>query len=129
MPAQPLTPDFKSPSVSVAIIGGGGAGLLAGIAAARQGAATTIFERMKTPARKVAISGGGRCNFTNALPPRDFVKKFGDKNSAFLGHALKAFSNDDLIAMLSKYGVEGQLERDYRLYTKSGRGVDVVRAL
>lgn len=113
----------------VAVIGAGGAGLLAGIASARAGARTVLFERMKSPAKKVAISGGGRCNFSNALDPRQFIKLFGDRNAPQLGHSLRAFSRDDLVEMLSKYGVEGQLERNYRLYTKSGKGTDVVSAL
>lgn len=113
----------------VAIAGAGGAGLLAGIAAAKAGAKVVIYERMKTAAKKVAISGGGRCNFTNTLDPRSFVRLFGDKNSKFLGHALRAFSNSEAIEMLKKYGVEGQVEKNYRLYTKSGRGGDVVDAL
>lgn len=115
--------------IDVAILGGGGAGLLAGIAAAKAGAKTVLFERMKTPAKKVAISGGGRCNFTNTLDARNFVRLFGDRNSKFLGHALRAFGNSEVIELLKKYGVEGQLEKNYRLYTKSGRGADVVEAL
>ena len=113
----------------VAVIGAGGAGLLAGIAAARAGARTVLYERMKTAARKVAISGGGRCNFTNTLDARQFVRLFGDKNSGHLGHSLRVFSNQDVIDMLAQYGVEGQVEKNYRLYTKSGRGGDVVNAL
>jgi len=121
--------DPKHEIADVAVIGAGGAGLLAGIAAARAGAKTVIYERMKTPARKVAISGGGRCNFSNTLNPRKFVQLFGDKNSSHLGHSLRAFSNEDAIKLLAQYGVEGQVERNYRLYTKSGRGTDVVNAL
>jgi predicted Rossmann fold flavoprotein len=121
--------DPKTSIADVAVIGAGGAGLLAGIAAAREGAQTVLYERMKTAARKVAISGGGRCNFSNTLSPRDFVKLFGDRNAPLLGHSLRSFSRDELVAMLSKYGIEGQVERNYRLYTKSGRGNDVVNAL
>jgi len=122
-------PAAPTDACDVAVIGAGGAGLLAGLAAARSGARTILYERMPKPARKVAISGGGRCNFTNSLPPREFVKHFGDPQVKHLGRALSAFSKDDLIEMLSRYGVEGQLERHYRLYTKSGRGQDVVDAL
>ncbi|MCW8131516.1 MAG: aminoacetone oxidase family FAD-binding enzyme [Planctomycetota bacterium] len=113
----------------VAVIGAGGAGLLAGIAAARAGAKTVLFERMRVPAKKVAISGGGRCNFSNTLDPRRFVKLFGDEHARFLGHALKALSNAELQEILARHGVDGQVERNYRLYTKSGRGADVVKAL
>jgi predicted Rossmann fold flavoprotein len=115
--------------LDVAVIGAGGAGLLAGIASARAGAKTVLFEKMKTPAKKVAISGGGRCNFTNTLDPRRFVQLFGDKHSKNLGHALRAFDNREVIALLKNYGVEGQVEKNYRLYTTSGRGGDVVDAL
>src|ERR1041385_4344161 len=110
---------MDDPIPDVSIIGAGGAGLLAGLAAAREGANTVLYERMKTPARKVAISGGGRCNFSNTLDARRFVQLFGDKNSSHLGHSLRAFSNQDVIKLLSSYGVEGQVERNYRLYTKS----------
>ena len=124
-----MTFNPRTDPADVAVIGAGGAGLLAAIAAARAGAKTVLYERMKTAARKVAISGGGRCNFTNTLDPRQFVRLFGDKNSGHLGHALRAFSNQEVIELLGQYGVEGQVEKNYRLYTKSGRGMDVVNAL
>jgi hypothetical protein len=115
--------------IQITVIGAGGAGLLAAIAAARSGLQTVLFERKSRPGRKVAISGGGRCNFTNSLPPREFVRRFGDPNAGKLGRALQAFSNDDLIALLARHGIHGRVEKDYRLYTTSGRGSDVVEAL
>ena len=121
--------DPKSDAADAAIIGAGAAGLLAGIAAARAGARAVVYERMPAPGRKLAIAGGGRCNFTNTLSTRDFVRRFGDKNAPKLGHALREFSNDDLIALLARRGVEGQVEHGFRIFTKSGRGGDVVRAL
>lgn len=116
-------------SAGVAVIGAGGAGLLAGIAAAEAGARTVLYERMKAPAKKVAISGGGRCNFSNTLNPREFVREFGDPKAKNLGPSLRALGNDDLIALLERHGVKGACERHYRLYTESGRGQDVVDAL
>ena len=50
----------------VAIVGGGAAGLLAGIAAAWGGAQVTIYEKMRVPGKKMLITGKGRCNITNA---------------------------------------------------------------
>ncbi|MBQ2134602.1 MAG: NAD(P)/FAD-dependent oxidoreductase, partial [Phascolarctobacterium sp.] len=50
----------------VIIIGGGAAGLLAGIAAATYGAEVTIIEKMRVPGKKMLITGKGRCNITNA---------------------------------------------------------------
>lgn len=119
----------QTDAASVAVIGAGAAGLLAGCAAARAGARTAVYERMAAPGRKLALAGGGRCNFSNTLNSRDFVRRFGDKNAAKLGQALRAFSNEDLIALLARRGVAAQLEGGYRLFTRSGRGEDVVRAL
>ena len=121
--------------VAVAVIGAGGAGFLAAIGAARVcrevgvPGKVVLFERMKTPAKKVVISGGGRCNFSNTLDARQFVRLFGDRNAGKLGNALRSFSNERVITLLKEYGVEGQVEKNYRLYTKSGRGGDVVAAL
>lgn len=121
--------DSAESVLDVAVLGGGAAGLLAGISAARAGARVVVYEKMATPGRKVAIAGGGRCNFTNTLNPREFVRRFGDKNAARLGHALRAFANEELIALLAKHGVEGQVEDGVRVFTRSGRGRDVVQAL
>jgi len=120
-----------SPSVvaAVAVVGGGAAGLLAGISAARAGARTVVYERMPAPGRKLAITGGGRCNFTNTLDARAFVRRFGDTHASRLGHALRAFSSGALRALLAKHGVEGQIEHGYRVFTRSGRAADVVQAL
>lgn len=115
--------------LDVAVIGGGGAGLLAGIAAARAGARTAVFERNAEAGNKVAIAGGGRCNFTNTFEPREFIRAFGDTHAGKLGHALRAFDNRTLIEMLKRHGVRGVLEQGYRLYTESGRGRDLVGAL
>ena len=115
--------------IDVAIIGGGAAGLLAGIAAGRSGAKTVVLERNAQPGRKIAIAGGGRCNFTNTHKPREFIRAFDDPNAKNLGHALRAFPNTQLVELLERHGVQSVLEQDYRLYTASGRGRDVTEAL
>ena len=53
----------KKPQVIV--VGGGAAGLTAGIMAARNGAAVTILEQNEKPGRKICVTGNGRCNLTN----------------------------------------------------------------
>lgn len=123
-----MSTDFAA-NIDVAVIGGGAAGLMAGIAAARAGARTVVYERMVRPGRKVAIAGGGRCNFTNTLNAREFVRRFGGRNARHLGHALRAFPRDGLLALLAAHGVETQVERGYHLFVKNGRGEDVVKAL
>ena len=121
-------PSLDAPA-DVAVIGGGAAGLLAGIAASRAGARTVVYERNAAPGRKVALAGGGRCNLSNTLTPPDFLRRFGDPRAARLGHALRAFSRDDLLGVLRKHGVEARVEQGFRLFTRSGRGADVAKAL
>ena len=50
---------------SIIIIGGGASGMMAAIAAAREGACVTILEAMEKPAKKLLMTGNGRCNLTN----------------------------------------------------------------
>ncbi len=113
----------------IAVIGAGAAGLLAGIAAARTGARVSVYERNSKPGRKIAISGGGRCNFSNTLPPREFVRRFGDPNAKRLGRALSEFTSEAIVGMLARRGVRAAVEHGWRLYAASEHGEDVVEAL
>ena len=60
----------------VVVIGGGAAGLVAAGEAARAGAAVTLCEKMPRPARKLAITGEGRCNLTNIAPVPESIAHF-----------------------------------------------------
>lgn len=126
------SPTGSSAPIDVLIVGAGAAGILAalGARAAVGGERLTvrILEKMNKVGRKIAVSGGGRCNFTNTLDARRFVELFG-RGGRFLGAALKAFPNQAIVDLLGKYGVVGEVEQAYRLYTASGRGQDVVDAL
>jgi predicted flavoprotein YhiN len=113
----------------VAVIGAGAAGLLAGIAAAQSGAHTVVYERNAAPGRKLALTGGGRCNYSNTLAAREFVARFGDPHAAHLGHALRAFSRNDLEAVLKRHGLEGRVEEGSRLFIRSGGGQALAQAL
>ena len=117
------------PAWDVAVIGAGPAGLLAGIAAGRAGARAVVLEKRERPGRKLALTGGGRCNFGNTLEPGEFVERFGDRNARRLGRALALFPGGMLRALLARRGVEARLERGIRLYTASGKAEDVVDAL
>ena len=67
----------------VIIIGGGAAGLLAGIAAATYGAEVTIIEKMRVPGKKMLITGKGRCNVTNDTDVSGLINAV-NKNGKFL---------------------------------------------
>ena len=112
----------------VAIIGGGAAGLLAGIAAAQNGAQVTIFEKMRLPGKKIMITGKGRCNITNACEIPEFIKNI-PGNGRFLNSALHRFTNDDIVLLLESHGLQTKVERGGRIFPVSDKAKDVVDTL
>ena len=60
--------------MDIVIIGGGSAGMLAGISASNQGNNVTILEKMNVLGKKLCITGKGRCNITSSLPIEEFIK-------------------------------------------------------
>ena len=78
----------------VLVIGAGAAGMMCAIEAARRGRRVMIIDHAKTPAEKIRISGGGRCNFTNLhTTPENFLSE----NPHFCKSALKRFTQHDFI--------------------------------
>lgn len=112
----------------VAIIGAGAAGLLAGIAAAQQGAEVTIYEKMRQPGKKMLITGKGRCNITNACDIPEFIKNL-PGNGRFLNSALHRFTNDDIVFLLESNGLPTKVERGGRVFPVSDKAKDVVDTL
>ncbi len=112
----------------IVVIGGGAAGLLAGIAATASGAKTTILERMKRPGRKLLITGKGRCNITNGAEIAEIIKNI-PGNGKFLNSALRAFTNEDIRNLLEEHGCPTKQERGMRVFPVSDRAQDVVDTL
>ena len=112
----------------VVIIGGGAAGLLAGIAAAQNGAQVTVFEKMRLPGKKIMITGKGRCNITNACEIPEFIKNI-PGNGRFLNSALHRFTNDDIVLLLESHGLQTKVERGGRIFPVSDKAKDVVDTL
>ena len=112
----------------VIIIGGGAAGLMAGITAARQGAFVVVLERMKEPGKKMMITGKGRCNITNACPMEEFIPNL-PGNGKFLFSALQQFTNDDLLRFFQEQGLETVTERGGRVFPATGKAKDVIAVL
>ena len=112
----------------VIVIGGGAAGLMAGITAARQGASVVVLERMKEPGKKMMITGKGRCNITNACAMEDFIPNL-PGNGKFLFSALQQFTNDDLLRFFQEQGLETVTERGGRVFPATGRAKDVIAVL
>lgn len=111
----------------VLVIGGGAAGMLAAIAARREGANVTLLERNEKLGKKVYITGKGRCNVTNACDPDAFQRNV-VKNPRFLFSALSALPPKALMDLLEEMGCPVMVERGDRVFPRSERASDVTRA-
>lgn len=113
---------------TIAVIGGGAAGLIAAYAAAKSGAAVTVFERNERPARKLMITGKGRCNVTNDCTPETVIANI-PRNGKFLYSALSNLAPKDVKELFTAWGVPLKTERGNRVFPVSDRAVDIVDAL
>lgn len=115
----------------IVIIGGGAAGLLASYSAALKyqgGAKITVIEKNERPARKVMITGKGRCNVTNNCDVDTLVANV-PKNGKFLFSAFSGFDSKDTMGLFESLGVPLKTERGNRVFPVSDKAVDIVDAL
>lgn len=113
----------------IIIIGAGASGLIAGAQAAKRGLDVTIVERNSRPARKVMITGKGRCNVTNACFDINELISNVVRNPRFMYSAFSSFMPYDTMALLQDMGVETKIERGNRVFPVSDKAVDIVDAL
>ncbi len=111
------------------VIGGGAAGLMAAGTAAKRGLKVTLIERNDKLARKVAITGKGRCNVTNNCPLLNDLIANVPVNGRFLYGAFSRFTTDDTIDFFESMGVPLKIERGERVFPVSDRALDIVDAL
>ncbi len=116
-------------SKKVLVVGGGAAGLLAASAAAQNGADVTIAERNERPARKVMITGKGRCNVTNCCTMLNELVAAVPENGRFLNGAFSRFMPTDTMDLFESLGVLLKVERGNRVFPVSDKAVDIVDAL
>ena len=114
--------------MTIAVIGGGPAGLMAAGLAAEAGASVTLFEKNPKVGRKLAITGKGRCNVTNNCDVQTVLANV-PVNPRFLYSALGRFSPADTMAFFEKLGVPLKTERGGRVFPVSDKAIDVVDAL
>ncbi|HEY2421760.1 MAG TPA: NAD(P)/FAD-dependent oxidoreductase [Neobacillus sp.] len=112
----------------VIVVGGGPSGLMAAIAAGEKGAKVLLIDKGDKLGRKLAISGGGRCNVTNRLPIEEMIKHL-PGNGKFLYSAFSIFSNEDIIAFFEQLGIALKEEDHGRMFPASNKAQSVVDAL
>ncbi|QEV92562.1 NAD(P)/FAD-dependent oxidoreductase [Bacillus velezensis] len=112
----------------VIVIGGGPSGLMAAIAAGEEGADVLLIDKGNKLGRKLAISGGGRCNVTNRLPVEEIIKHI-PGNGRFLYSAFSEFNNEDIIALFEKLGIQLKEEDHGRMFPVTDKAQSVVDAL
>jgi predicted Rossmann fold flavoprotein len=122
---------IKSPATAydVVIIGGGPAGLMAACQAGGAGKKVLVLEKNDELGKKLLISGGGRCNLTNANPNhREFVSKYGKKGD-FLFSPFSIFGVPETIKFFNDLGLETKIEPGFRVFPVSDNSADVLNIL
>jgi predicted Rossmann fold flavoprotein len=89
-------------SYDVIILGAGGAGLMCAATAGQRGKSVLVVDHADEPGKKILISGGGRCNFTNIGTAPD---RFISANPHFAKSALRRYGPADFIALVDRYGI------------------------
>ena len=116
----------------IVIIGGGAAGLMAAVGAANEMGnapySITVIEKNSRPARKVMITGKGRCNVTNNCDENALISNT-PKNGKFLYSAFSNFNSQDTMNFFEENGVPLKTERGNRVFPVSDKSVDIVDTL
>lgn len=115
----------------VAVVGGGAAGFFAALAAAEAfpHARVTIFEKSRAVLGKVRVSGGGRCNVTNAAPTVAHLVKGYPRGEKFLRPLFQRFDNHATVRWFERRGVPLKTEPDGRVFPVSDQSADVIACL
>lgn len=113
---------------TVLVVGGGAAGMMAALTAAEAGHRAILLEKNGKTGRKLALTGNGRCNVTNANDIETLLDHV-VSNRNFLYSAIYGFSNEDMIRFLEESGLETKIEPGMRVFPVTDRAADVIRAL
>ena len=114
--------------IEIVVIGGGAAGMMAAITAARRGAGVTLLEPNERLGKKLNITGKGRCNVTNDCDQETLMANI-PGNGRFLYSALTRFTPQDAMAFFEALGVPLKVERGNRVFPVSDRSFDISGAL
>ncbi|NTU99192.1 NAD(P)/FAD-dependent oxidoreductase [Candidatus Falkowbacteria bacterium] len=125
--ANPFMTDV-SQKFDVVVIGGGPAGMMAAGRAGELGARVLLLEKNARLGAKLLMTGHGRCNLTNKLPVKEFVRAVGPKGS-FLFSSLSSFGPEEMINFLTERRLRVRVEDKNRVFPASNRATDVLLVL
>jgi hypothetical protein len=115
-------------SCNISVVGGGAAGMMAAIWAARQGGTVTLFEKNEKLGKKIYITGKGRCNVTNSCEIEElFTNMVSNRN--FMYSSFYSFTNEQTMEFFEELGCHLKVERGNRVFPVSDKSSDVIRAL
>lgn len=112
----------------IIVIGGGAAGCIAALTAAKAGGSVLLMERNPKLGRKLYITGKGRCNVTNDSPAEEVLKNV-PHNGRFLTSAMTRFPPAEVKALFESLGVPLKTERGNRVFPQSDKSADIIDAL
>ncbi len=110
----------------IVVVGAGASGLMAGIHAARAGAHVLILEHMDKAAKKILVTGNGKCNFTNE---KQGIAYYHGKNPAFVLPALRQFDVKETLRFFEELGVYPKKKWEAYYYPASGQASSVAQSL
>ena len=114
--------------MNIIVVGGGAAGMMAAVFAARNGATVTLLEKNEKLGKKVYITGKGRCNITNDCYDEDFFKNV-ITNPKFMYSSYYGFTSAEVIEFFEDLGCKVKTERGNRVFPVSDHSSDVIGAL
>lgn len=108
---------MSSNHYDVLVLGAGASGLMTAYMAAQRGRKVVVVEKANKVGKKILMSGGGKCNFTNLyVEPENFISH----NPHFVISALTRYTNWDFIGMVCEYGIEYEERKHGQLFTLNG---------
>ena len=119
---------MKKTANDVVIVGGGAAGMFAAVTAASRGLRVLLLEKNDRLGKKLAITGKGRCNVTNACSAEEVIKNI-PRNARFLFSSISAFPPERTMAFFEENGCPLKVERGNRVFPCSDRSADIISVL
>ncbi len=103
--------------VDVVVLGAGASGLMLAAEAGKRGRSVVVLEKANKIGKKILMSGGGKCNFTNLdVEPSNYISE----NPHFVISALSRYTNWDFIGLVCEYGIEYEERKHGQLFTLNG---------